>query len=182
MMMESPSKLLHKLNAALDPMENDSLSVIQYATLLTVLTSGPDAETAMDGIHCLMFEIRDHGENLEKQYEAAHQVVEALIQPITVAARRLNPAGFSMMEERGSGPRLIESLHRQAPVLFGLAGFLGNERDRAALRSFVALRGFYASASNSEQRLQAVDKFLIQRSLSILAAAAIIASNKGFFG
>jgi hypothetical protein len=39
-----------------------------------------------------------------------------------------------MMEERGSGPRLIESMHRQAPVL------------------------------------------------SILAAAAIIASNKGFFG
>jgi hypothetical protein len=38
--------------------------------LLTVLTSGPDAETAMDGIHRLMFEIRDR-RKLEKQYEAA---------------------------------------------------------------------------------------------------------------
>jgi hypothetical protein len=81
MMMESPSELLHKLNAALDPMENDSLSVIQYATLLTVLTSGPDAETAIDGIHRLMFEIRDHGENLYKQYDAAREIVKRLSNP-----------------------------------------------------------------------------------------------------
>jgi hypothetical protein len=80
-MMKSPSELLHELNAALDPMENDSLSVIQYATLLTVLTSARYAETAMDGIHRLMFEIRDHGENLNKQYEAARQIVKRLSNP-----------------------------------------------------------------------------------------------------
>jgi hypothetical protein len=58
-----------------------TLSIIQCATLLTVLTSGPDAETAMDGIHRLMFEIRDHGENLKKQYEAAHQIMKRLSNP-----------------------------------------------------------------------------------------------------
>lgn len=83
-MMKSPSELLHELNAALDPMENDSLSVIQYATLLTVLTSGSDAAnaaTAIEGIHRLMFEIRDHGENLHKQFEAARQIVKRLANP-----------------------------------------------------------------------------------------------------
>lgn len=80
-MMKSPSELLHELNAALDPMENDSLSVIQYATLLTVLTSRPDAEIAIDGIHRLMFEIRDHGENLYKQYDAAREIVKRLSNP-----------------------------------------------------------------------------------------------------
>jgi hypothetical protein len=88
-----------------------------------------------------------------------------------------------MMEERGSGPRLIDSLHRQAPVLFGLAGFLGNKRDRAALRSFVALWGLRMQVLQiPNNACLAVDKFLTQRYLSILAAAAIIASNKGFFG
>jgi hypothetical protein len=83
-MTEGPSELLHKLSAALDPMENDSLSVIQYATLLTVLTSGSDAAnaaTAIEGIHRLMFEIRDHGENLNKQWEAARQIVKRLANP-----------------------------------------------------------------------------------------------------
>jgi hypothetical protein len=46
-----------------------------------VLTAGPDAETAIDGIHRLMFEIRDRAENLKKQWEASAQIVERLANP-----------------------------------------------------------------------------------------------------
>jgi hypothetical protein len=62
-------------------MENDSLAIIEYAGLLAVLTAGPDAETAIDGIHRLMFEIRDHAENLKKQLDASAQIVKRLANP-----------------------------------------------------------------------------------------------------
>lgn len=79
--MRTPAEMLEDLRRALDPMENDSLAIIEYATLLTVLTSDPDAEVAMDGIHRLMFEIRGHAENLKKQWEASAQLVKRLANP-----------------------------------------------------------------------------------------------------
>ena len=46
-----------ELRLALDPMENDYLAIIEYAGMLVVLTAGPDAETALDGMH----NVRDQG-------------------------------------------------------------------------------------------------------------------------
>jgi hypothetical protein len=63
------AEIERNLRRIIDPIENDSLAIIEYAGLLVVLTAGPDAETAIDGIHRLMFEIRDHAENIKKQWE-----------------------------------------------------------------------------------------------------------------
>jgi hypothetical protein len=62
-------------------MEDDSLAVVQYVGLLAVLTAGPDAETAMDGIHRLMLEIRDHADNLRKKQEDAWKIMKCLANP-----------------------------------------------------------------------------------------------------
>jgi hypothetical protein len=42
--MKTTPEPIDDLRLALDPMENDSLAIIEYAGLLTVLTSGPDAK------------------------------------------------------------------------------------------------------------------------------------------
>jgi hypothetical protein len=65
----------------LDRMEDDSLSIFQYSTMLGVLTAGPHAETAMDGIHRLMFEIMGCAGNLIRQREAAVEIVKRLANP-----------------------------------------------------------------------------------------------------
>ena len=79
--MKNPAELINDLKGNLEPMENDYLSIIQYALLLSVLTAGPDAETAMDGIHRLMFEISDHATAIKKQHEAMWQIVRCLGNP-----------------------------------------------------------------------------------------------------
>jgi hypothetical protein len=79
--MKTPAELINDLKGQLEPMENDYLSIIQYAGLLSVLTAGPDAETAIDGIHRLMFEIRDHAAAIGKQHEAIWRIVKCLDDP-----------------------------------------------------------------------------------------------------
>jgi hypothetical protein len=75
------TELISELWRCLDPMEDDSLSIFQYSTLLGVLTAGPDADSAIDGIHRLMLEIREHAENLIRQREAAVEIVQRLANP-----------------------------------------------------------------------------------------------------
>ena len=79
--MKTPAELLEDLSRVLDPMENDSLAVFEYASLLSVLTAGPDAESAMDGIHRLTLEIRDHADNLRMKHDEAWQIVKRLANP-----------------------------------------------------------------------------------------------------
>ena len=80
--MKTPAELLDDLKGVLDPMENDSLAVFEYAELLVALTTDiPNAETAMKGIHRLMFEIKDHADNLRVKQDEAWQIVKRLANP-----------------------------------------------------------------------------------------------------
>jgi hypothetical protein len=62
------------IRKVLDNMEDDSLALIEYTELLVVLTTGPDATTAIDGIHRLMHVIMDHAGNIKKQWEALREI------------------------------------------------------------------------------------------------------------
>jgi hypothetical protein len=77
------AEIAREIRHILDPIENDSLAIIEYAGLLVVLTAGPDAETAIDGIHRLMYEIKDHAENIKKQWEAARLPVNKMAEGVT---------------------------------------------------------------------------------------------------
>jgi hypothetical protein len=64
------------LTESIFEMESDIYAIIQYSTLLGVLTAGPDAETPMDGIHRVMQEIRDHGLALQNTFNAACEIIK----------------------------------------------------------------------------------------------------------
>jgi hypothetical protein len=68
---------LKEIQGRLCTMENDALAIIEYVQLLAVLTAGPDAETAMDGIHRLTLEIGDHASNLKLQWDEAWKLTGA---------------------------------------------------------------------------------------------------------
>jgi hypothetical protein len=42
---------------------------------------GPDADTAIDGMHRLMLEIRQHADNLRMKQDEAWQIVKRLANP-----------------------------------------------------------------------------------------------------
>jgi hypothetical protein len=49
--MKAPAELIDDAARALNQMEDNCAAVYDYAGRLSVLTAGPDAETAIDGIH-----------------------------------------------------------------------------------------------------------------------------------
>jgi len=79
--MKMPAELIDDLKKALDPMEDDAAAVFQYSSLLGVLLAGPDADTAIDGMHRLMLEIRQHADNLRMKQDEAWQIVKRLANP-----------------------------------------------------------------------------------------------------
>jgi hypothetical protein len=80
-MMKTPAELIADLGHTLGEMEDDCLATFEYAGLLSVLSAGPDAETAMDGIHRLMLEIRERANNLRMKQDEAWQIVKRLANP-----------------------------------------------------------------------------------------------------
>ena len=62
-------------------MEDDCQAIVQYSTLLGVLLSGPDGESALDGAHRLMADIRERAINLRQRHDAATQIVYRLAKP-----------------------------------------------------------------------------------------------------
>jgi hypothetical protein len=62
-------------------MKDDAAAVFQYSSLLGVLLAGPDADTAIDGMHRLMLEIRQHADNLRMKQDEAWQIVKRLANP-----------------------------------------------------------------------------------------------------
>jgi len=79
--MKTPAELIEDLKSALDPMEDDCAAVFDYSSLLGVLLAGPDADTAIDGMHRLMLEIRQHADNLRMKQDEAWQIVKRLANP-----------------------------------------------------------------------------------------------------
>jgi hypothetical protein len=79
--MKTPAELIDDLKRALDPMEDDSDTIFHDATMIGVLTAGPDADTAIDGINRLMIVIRDRADNLRRHHDAASQAVQRLANP-----------------------------------------------------------------------------------------------------
>lgn len=70
------AKLSQELLAILDPVEDDSLAIVEYAGLLVELTQ-PGREVAAagaaKGVHRLLYEIRDHAERVKEQWDLARQ-------------------------------------------------------------------------------------------------------------
>jgi len=79
--MKTPTELINDLKYVLDPMEDDADTIFDYATMIGVLTAGPDAETAIDGINRLMIVIRDRAANLQRSHNLASQTVSRLANP-----------------------------------------------------------------------------------------------------
>lgn len=76
--MKTPTELIDEVKRALDPMDDDCNAIFQYSSLLGVLMAGPDAETAMDGMHRLMLDIRTRADNLRRLHDDATQAVQRL--------------------------------------------------------------------------------------------------------
>jgi len=62
-------------------MEDDADTIFDYATLIGVLTAGPDADTTLEGIRRLMIEIRNRADNLRRHHDDATQAVQRLANP-----------------------------------------------------------------------------------------------------
>jgi hypothetical protein len=46
--------------------DEEASAIFDLATLVGVLTAGPDADTAIEGIRLIMIEIRDHAANIKQ--------------------------------------------------------------------------------------------------------------------
>jgi hypothetical protein len=79
--MKTPTELIDDLKRALNPMDDDCTAIFEYSSLLGVLMAGPDAETAMDGTHQLMLDIRARADNLRRLHDDATQAVQRLANP-----------------------------------------------------------------------------------------------------
>jgi hypothetical protein len=79
--MKTPTELIDDAKHALAAMENHCEAVYEYAGLLSVLMAGPDAETAMEGMHRLMLEIRGRADDLRTFHDDATRAVHRLANP-----------------------------------------------------------------------------------------------------
>ena len=78
--MKTPTERIDDLKSALNPMD-DCNAIFQYSSLLGALMAGPDAETAMDGMHRLILDIRARADNLRRLHDDATQAVQRLANP-----------------------------------------------------------------------------------------------------
>lgn len=74
--MKTPAELIDDASRALDRMESAHSAIRDYATLLAVLMAGPDAETAMDGMHRVALDIGGLADNLRAYHDEASQAVQ----------------------------------------------------------------------------------------------------------
>jgi hypothetical protein len=79
--MKTPAELIDDARRALGAMEDDAGTIFDYATLIGVLTAGPDADTALEGIRRLMIEIRNRADNSRRHHDDATQAVQRLANP-----------------------------------------------------------------------------------------------------
>jgi len=73
---EENQPCLRQVSDELDAMENDWRSVSEYVGMLVVLTTHPDSEIAMDGIHRLLHQIGDHATAVGEHWEAARAALK----------------------------------------------------------------------------------------------------------
>jgi hypothetical protein len=80
--MKTAEELLSDLNEALVPIENDYLSIKDYAHLLQGVTSGREVhQEHVPGIYRLLFEIVDRAEAIRKHHDTASQILHRLRHP-----------------------------------------------------------------------------------------------------
>ncbi|WP_027578400.1 hypothetical protein [Bradyrhizobium sp. Ai1a-2] len=77
-MTETPAQIIRATEWPLSQMDECITAVFQYATLLSVLTAQPDAETAMDGIWRVVGDIRDRAQDLRDFHTNASQALSRL--------------------------------------------------------------------------------------------------------
>lgn len=79
--MKTPAELIHDAATALGAMEDKCKAIHDYSTLLGVLLAGPDADTALDGMHRICSEIRGLADDLRAYHDDASQAVQRLAKP-----------------------------------------------------------------------------------------------------
>ena len=79
--MKTPAELIADAERALGRMANEQSAIHDYATLLAVLMAGPDAETAMAGMHRIAQNIQGMADDLRAYHDDATQAVERLARP-----------------------------------------------------------------------------------------------------
>ena len=78
--MKTPAELIDDAGRALGRMGEGCEAINDYATLLGVLTAGPDAE-AMGGMHRVALHIRGLADDLRSYHDDASQAVQRLAKP-----------------------------------------------------------------------------------------------------
>ena len=79
--MKTPAELIADAERALGRMEKQHSAIHDYATLLAVLMAGPDAESAMAGMHRIAQNIQGMADDLRAYHDDATQAVERLARP-----------------------------------------------------------------------------------------------------
>lgn len=69
--MQTASEQLQHLKGTLEQMDRDIRAVSEYSVLLAVVTAGPDADSAMDGINRVAMDIKSRADDLRSFYEDA---------------------------------------------------------------------------------------------------------------
>lgn len=80
-LMKTPAELIDDAGSALGRMDSARSAISDYATLLAVLMAGPDAETAMDGMHRIALNIGELADELRTCHDEASQAVQRLANP-----------------------------------------------------------------------------------------------------
>ena len=81
---------LDELNYSLSQMDIEIEAVFDYATLLGVMTAGPDAETAMEGICRLLGDIRIRTEAIRSFHDDMREAVKRLASAPAIPASETN--------------------------------------------------------------------------------------------
>jgi hypothetical protein len=71
------------LRRALDPIEDDTVAIIDFAEMLVVLASGPDVETVSAGIRRVAMEINDRAHAIHRCVEDVSKIASELVPPDT---------------------------------------------------------------------------------------------------
>ena len=79
--MKTPAELISDAGRALSRMESEIATIHDYATMLGVLLTSPDADTATEGMRRLMVNIRGMADDLRAYHDEATQAVQRLARP-----------------------------------------------------------------------------------------------------
>lgn len=79
--MKTPAELIADAGRALMAMDDKISASHDYASLLSVVLAGGDAETVIDGMHRVALDIRGLADNLRTHHDEATEAVKRLANP-----------------------------------------------------------------------------------------------------